>query len=225
MLNKHNNSCWYELFALSTLQVVFPLEFCNLRLSDRPDLIDCDAQLGIEVIHPVDKKHEMLNSYYNSHLYGKTMDQISQEGLEKFQSNSYDVMFDPQYKTVSSYTCPYRQFNLDIILRAIDKKMRKLNDNLYAYSNNVSLFLEMSMYSNELADYSTAKEILIHIKKIEQNYSKTFKEIFLDCIIKLYRINVSNEEITEIDTFNLMDSIKLKYEENRTKEGGRHDQL
>ena len=63
------------------------------------------------------------------------------------------------------------------------------------------------------------------LKKIEQNYYKTFKEIFLDCIIKLYRINVSNEEITEIDTFNLIDSIENKYEENRTKEGGRHDQL
>lgn len=189
-------------------------------MSDRPDLVDHGASLGIEVIHPVNEKHEMLNSYYHNHLCGKTIDQISPKGLAKFQSNSYDIMLNPQDQTVSAYKMPYNPFDIATIYRAVDKKMRKLNDNLYAYSSNISLFLEMSMYSNELDECSTAKNILTYVKKIEQNYSMSFKEVFLNCIMKLYRINIVNEEITVVDTFDLMDSIELKYEENRTKEGG-----
>ena len=223
-MNKHNNSCWYELYALSTLQVVFPLEFQNFRLSDRPDLMDYDAQLGIEVIRPVDEKHEMLNSYFQNYLYGKTINQRSPKGLKKFQSNSYDIMFNSQDHSVSAYQMPYKTFDIATIYRAIDKKMRKLNNNLYACSNNISLFLEMSMYSKELENPSIAKEILIYIKEIEREYAISFNEVFLDCIIKLYRINIKTGEIIIIDTFDLIDSIKLKYEKNRTKEEGRDDQ-
>lgn len=218
-MNKHNNSCWYEIFALSTLQVVFPLEFRNLRLSDRPDLMDFDSNFGVEVVHPVDEKHEMFNSYYYNYLFGKTIDQISPKGLEKFKSNSYDIVFDSQDNTVSSYKSPYKPFDIQFVFCAIDKKMEKLNANLYECSSNISLFLEMAMYSSEIADYSVAKRILSYVKTIEQNYSLSYKEIFFDCIMKLYRIDIKNEKIIEIDTFELIDSIQLKYEEIKIKEG------
>ena len=217
-MNKHNDGCWYEIFALSTLQVVFPLEFNNLTLSDRPDLIDFNNHLGIEVVHPVDEKHEMLDSYYHNYLHGKTLGEISPKGLEKFKSNSYDIMLDSQNKTVCAYKTPYKPFDMQIIFSVIDKKMKKLNSNLYKYSNNIALFLEMSMCSSDIVDYSVAKNILTYIKNIEPNYTLVYKEIFLDCIIKLYRINVKQEKITEIDTFKLTDLIELKYDENRNIE-------
>lgn len=188
-------------------------------MADKPDLIDSFSQKGIEVTHPVDEKHEMLNSYYNNHLFGKPIDQIPPEGLKRFKAYSYDIMFDPQSQTVTAYKWPYRPFDMEIIYRAIDKKMRKLNSNLYTYSDNISLFLEMAMYSREFEDYSVAKEILNYYKRIKNNYSMSFKEIFLDCVMKLYRINVLNDEITEFDILDLMDSIECKYEENRTMEG------
>jgi hypothetical protein len=74
------------------------------------------------------------------------------------------------------------------------------------------------MCSSDIVDYSVAKNILTYIKNIEPNYTLVYKEIFLDCIIKLYRINVKQEKITEIDTFKLTDLIELKYDENRNIE-------
>ena len=225
-MNKHNNGCWYEILALSTLQVVFPLEFYNLRFSDRPDLIDDEAKCGIEVVHPANEKHEMLNAYYYNHLCGKTVEQISEDGLERFRSNSYDIVVDSHDKTISAYKKPYTSFDMQLIFCAIDKKVKKLNKKLYVYSNNASLFLEMSMYSIEMDACSIAKEVLTYVKTIERDYLIFYKEIFIDCIIKLYRINVETEEITEIETFELMDLIEQKYKENSLLERGSYnDQL
>lgn len=207
------------------MQVVFPLEFQNLRLSDIPDLIDYDVQLGIEVIHPVDEKHEMLNSYYYSHLCGKTMDQISTEGLKIFQSHSYDIMLDSQNQTISAYKKPYEPFNIETIYRAIDKKIKKLNSNLYSNTDNISLYLEMAMCSIESANYSVAEKILDYAKEARKNTDISFKEIFYDCIMNLYRINLTSGEITEIDIRELTNLIDLKYEENRIKIGDTYDQL
>ena len=81
MLNKHNNSYWYELLAQSTLQVVFPEEFKALKSSDKPDLIDTSLKMGIEVIHPVDERHMQIDSFYQKFLSGKTIAEVSEKGL------------------------------------------------------------------------------------------------------------------------------------------------
>ena len=106
MIRKHNNSYWYELLAKSTLEVVFPQEFKELKSSDKPDLIDTSFQMGIEVIHPIDEKHKELDSYYDKNLSGKIIGQVSEDGLSKFRSNSYDVIADSFDGTIYAYRRP-----------------------------------------------------------------------------------------------------------------------
>lgn len=167
----------------------------------------------------------MLNSYYYKNLHEKTINQISQMGLKKFQSHLYDIMLDPKNKTISSYKKPYEPLDIEIIYRAIDKKINRLNSNLYSYADNISLYLEMAMYSVESANRSIAEKILAYAKESSKNKSLFFKEIFYDCMVCLYRINLQTETIAEIDIFNSIDSIELKYEINRTMLGDFYDQL
>lgn len=217
-LNKHNNSYWYEIFAKSTLEVVFEHEFDNLRLSDKPDLIDDSTKRGIEVTHPTDEKHEKLNSYYHNHLEGKRLDEVSEKGLSRFRSNLYDVVVDAENNTICAFRTPYKEFNIEVIYQAIDKKVKKLNENLYDYSDNISLYLEMSVASFESSDYSVAEKILNYSMEMKENNCLFLEEIFYDCLVKLYRINLKTRKIVEIDTFDLGDVIEQRFKENMISE-------
>ncbi len=213
MINKHNNSYWYELLAKTTLEVVFPQEFKELESADKPDLIDNSCQMGIEVIHPIDKRHMQLEAYYNKFLSGKTLSQVPKIGLAKFRENSYDVMISPDDGIIHSYKKPYEQFDIELLYDAIDKKLKKLNENQYSYSNNISLYLEMAMCSLESMEQSVAKKILSHAKKLQKQYHLFYKEIFYDCIMVLYRINITTEKITKYDISHLSESILRKLDE------------
>ena len=159
--------------------------------------------MGIEVTHPVDEKYEELESYYYNNLCGKTQEQISSIGLKKFNSFSCNILFNKQ-NVVSAYEKPYVPFDIKIIYRAIDKKMKKLNSNLYNYAENIYLFLAMSKFSLEIANYDMAKKILSYTKEANKHYKISYKEIFYDCLFKLYRINLLTDEITEIDNSKLI---------------------
>ena len=199
--------------------MVFPQEFKELKSSDKPDLIDTSLQMGIEVIHPIDEKHKELDSYYDKNLSGKIIGQVSEDGLSKFRSNSYDVIADSFDGTIYAYRRPYKEFEIELLYNAISKKVKKLNQKQYRYSNNISLYLEMAMCSLQIANLSVAEKILNYTKELQKTVVWSYKEIFYDCLYTLYRINLTTDEITEIDMFPLTDAINQRHIENMKKEG------
>ena len=215
MLNKHNNSYWYELLAKSTLQVVFPEEFKALKSSDKPDLIDTSLKMGIEVIHPVDERQMQLDSFYQKFLSGKTIAEVSEKGLSRFRENLYDIMIDKNDGTIYAYKKPYQEFNIELLYEAIEKKAKKLNESQYLYSTNASLYLEMAMCSLESMHCSVAEKILDYAINQQNQYPLFYKEIFYDCIMALYRINLVTRTITKYDISDLADSIDVKFKENQ----------
>ena len=170
MINKHNNSIWYELLAKCTLEIVFPQEFNNLKSSDKPDLIDDSRRMGIEVIHPIDERHMQLEAYYQKFLSGKKLSEIPEMGLEKFRENLYDVMISQDDGIIHAYRKPYEAFDIELLYRAIDKKYEKLNKKHYLHVNHVSLYLEMAMCSLESMEQSVAEKILCYAKRLQEQY-------------------------------------------------------
>ena len=208
-----NTRNFYEIFAKISLQNVFPDEFSNLTLSDRPDLIDDTRKLGIEVTYATNEKEERLNAYYQDSLFGKRIEQISSKGLSVFRKNKYDIVFDGETHTVSAYKKEYEPFDINIVYEAIERKFLKLNSGLYKYPDNTSLYLEMSKYSYEFADMSVAEKILYYANELKLKNTFAFKEIFYDCIFVMYRCNLLNGTIEKIDLENICDKILNDYEE------------
>lgn len=208
-----NNENFYEIFAKISLQNVFSDEFSNLTLSDRPDLIDDIRKLGIEVTYATNEKEEKLNTYYQNSLFGKSIEQISPKGLSIFRQNKYDIIFDKETNTVSAYKKEYEPFDINIVYEAIERKFLKLNSGLYKYPDNISLYLEMSKYSYEIADMSVAEKILSYASELKSKNSFAFKEIFYDCIFVMYRCNLLDGTIEKIDLENTCDKILNDYEE------------
>ena len=208
-----NNGNFYEIFAKISLQNVFPDEFSNLTLSDRPDLIDDTRKLGIEVTYATNEKEEKLNAYYQDSLFGKRIEQISSKGLSVFRKNKYDIVFDGETHTVSAYKKEYEPFDINIVYEAIERKFLKLNSGLYKYPDNISLYLEMSKYSYENADMSVAEKILSYANELKSKNTFAFKEIFYDCIFVMYRCNLLNGTVEKIDLESICDKILNDYEE------------
>lgn len=213
-----NNGNFYEIFAKISLQNVFPDEFSNLTLSDRPDLIDDTRKLGIEVTYATNEKEEKLNAYYQDSLFGKRIEQISSKGLSVFRKNKYDIVFDGETHTVSAYKKEYEPFDINIVYEAIKRKFLKLNSGLYKYPDNISLYLEMSKYSYENADMSVAEKILSYANELKSKNTFAFKEIFYDCIFVMYRCNLLNGTVEKIDLESICDKILNDYEEFISKE-------
>ena len=211
MINKHNNGYWYELLAKSTLKTVFPQEFKELESYDKPDLIDNLHQMGIEVIHPIDEKHMQLEAYYDKFLYKNKLSQVSEEGLKKFRDNSYDVIAKADDGIIYSYRKPHEEFNIELLYNAIDKKFKKLNQNQYSYANNISLYMEMAMCSIESMQQSIAEKILLYAKKLQKQYMMSYKEIFYNSLMVLYRINLETKKITQYDISHLSTYILQKF--------------
>lgn len=82
---KHNCGQFYEIRALHTLRIVFPDEFDNLVLSDKPDLIDDDKKIGIEVVHPANSKEMELTSHYYRYFENQHIDQVPAKSWRSFE--------------------------------------------------------------------------------------------------------------------------------------------
>lgn len=209
---KHNGGQFYEIRALHTLRIVFPDEFDNLVLSDKPDLIDAVKKIGIEVVHPANPKEMELESYYYKYFENQHIDQVPQKGLKIFRKSGYDVCIDEQSKTIDAFKRPYQPFDLRIIYDAIDHKVDKLNKMQYQYASNISLYLEMSCCDYEFANLEIAKQIIDFAKNLQSNQHLIYKEIFFDCLFVFYRCNIEKNEVTEIDMSDFVDAIDIEYD-------------
>lgn len=212
-----------EILALITLQKLFPEEFCDLQLSDRPDLIDDQKGFGIEVTYPTDKKREQLSSYYHSHLEGQKIQDASEKGLKKFRDASLDVLLDENDR-ISGYKSPLIPFDLTALYAAIDNKVKKLNRGLYRYPTNTSLYLEMSKYSYDISQYDVAQKIMEYANNLRKGNEYFFTEIFYDCLFILYRIDLENKKIQEYNLQDLSEIIFQEYDKRLLKGDG-YDQL
>lgn len=209
---KHNGGQFYEIRALHTLRIVFPDEFDNLVLSDKPDLIDDDKKIGIEVVHPANSKEMELTSYYYRYFENQHIDQVPQKGLEIFRKNGYDVCINEQSKTINGFKRSYQPFDLQMIYDAIDHKVGKLNKMQYQYASNISLYLEMSCCNYEFANLEIAKQLIDYANNLQNDQRLKYKEIFFDCLFTFYRCNIEKNEVTEIDMSDLIDAIDVEYD-------------
>ena len=217
VLKRYSGGFFYELYAKSVLEVLFPKEYGNLILSDKPDLIDTKSCFGIEVTHPVDEEDEKYDSYFQDKLHNKAKEELPKKGLLRFTDSKRELIFDKETNRVDAYKKPYVPFDIELIYTAIRKKFSKLNSGLYKYPNNISLYLNMSRYSKENICEKTVNGILDYAINLKNSSEYSFKEIYYDCLMVLYRINLDTRKVEEYDLLDLLDTIETNYNANLEK--------
>ena len=211
----NNNGTKYEQYARLVLLELFPNEFANLQLSDRPDIIDRSSGLGIEVTHPCQPDYEEAESVFDKFFAEKSVADLDPKRLARFRKSGYDVLYFIENRVSGiRFLKGYSSQEWVMAQKAIQKKLNRLNAHLYQYENNICLYLA-SMLFNFDRDYdSFARALFFYAKKESNNYTLHFKELFYDNSVYLYRIDIDNETIMRYDLESVTARQRIKEDNN-----------
>lgn len=101
-LPNHTKVDYYEAFAKILLEEVFPGEFKNLKIADKPDLQDLNGEIGIEVTRSCNEKDEKNSAIYRN---------ILQEKDEKKKQRRIDNINTSYKRKSCSCKCCKRNLN------------------------------------------------------------------------------------------------------------------
>lgn len=142
--NWHTKRKYDECFAKLILEEYFSDRYGDLQLQDKPDLFDVENNIGIEVVLAVDEKRNEAMTLWakipekNPQQQKRAierMEQLGEEYQEGFKS----------WKPVS-YPLNLQKSPLQDFIKAVEKKVDKLNQNLYKECDRYDLFVNSSIY-------------------------------------------------------------------------------
>lgn len=140
----HTKLRYDECFAKLILEEYFSDKYSDLQLQDKPDLFDRKNNIGIEVVRAVDEcRNEAMMLWTkmpekNSQQQKRAIERMEQRG-EEYQEGI------KSWKPVS-YPLNLQKSPLQDFIKAVEKKVDKLNQNLYKECSRYDLFVNSSIY-------------------------------------------------------------------------------
>ncbi len=126
MENHSRSKNYYEYLAKYILEEFLPQDFCNLIISDRPD-IKLSDKIGIEVTRTFIANQAYAEGIFEQ-IKNKQLGEISSVKISKLGRLGYKVL---EYKGVVTGICPREAFwvNIEPLKKAFSEKLRKLREN------------------------------------------------------------------------------------------------
>lgn len=178
---------YYECYAKVVLEALYPEEFIDLKLKDKPDLQMGNGECGIEVVISEDKKDLEAESLYSKIEYNKIRNKAKAiKKIEKLGS---------RYQNGSLSSSGIDSF--DLIFESFNDKLDKLNRGEYADFNWNYLFT----YSSITADDRMIREAIQVMQLIQASKERKFYKVFILVPGALYCLDLYNDcyEIKLID--------------------------
>ncbi len=195
-LPDHTKLDYYECYAKLVLERYFQDRYSSLRIADKPDLIDEENDIGVEVTSAdSEKRREAINLFANMPYYSfekqekakERMGQLGEpyQGIVQCWSTNYSDRLDERHPIM-------------IFFRAVEKKVKTLNKNNYRKLGRYDLFV----YSEFLLRDHILTEITDKINEINNEDLKySFIYLFLQNCIYEYSLNGSCR-IVELNNIN-----------------------
>lgn len=196
MNEKKFDNKYYEKYAMLSLVYCYNNTWNSFILSDKPDLQNSCLDIGVEVRRAISEYEGMcngiVNKYFNKGLNGEF---IKNEIEQKFKKFKGEVSVFDGKAVVSEHKGLYdSKIHLDEIKKAIILKTCKLNDNYKIYNkNHLYLFTGTSL----VKDYDL-KDKLKDIKEATISYKISFDLLFINCLDKIFVVDMESENIAEI---------------------------
>ena len=163
-----------EYFAKVVLESCFPDKFCDLQVSDRPDL-QCGTGIGIEVTNCM--PHNVAEEFKLWHRAAKQGEQTPQRIIERLAQPKY-VQHDEQglVWNQGTYTDNIDDSPIKDFLKAVEKKVQRLNSSNadYVKMEKYELFVNSFIF---IPDYQIG-EVTKRLQELN-NKPKKFDFIYL----------------------------------------------
>lgn len=155
---------YYECYAKVVLEELYPKEFVNLKMEDKPDLQMEDGEYGIEVTNSVDEKQMEAEGIYSD---------ISCNGIR----NKTKVL-----KKMKKCDCKLEKGILvgksgtdsfELVLSAFDDKLNKLNKDYICFKRNC-LFIFSDIYADDRMIMGAIQDMQQRQINMERQFYKVF---------------------------------------------------
>lgn len=164
-LPKHPKADYYECYAKIVLEELYPEEFSNLEIKDKPDLQTNSMELGIEVTSSIDKDQRNAESLFADIHYNRVRDKAGAlKRIEKCGCKLEDFILVGK---------PGRD-SFDLILSSFKEKLKKLNEEYQEVKKNY-LFI----FSDILADERMIIDAIRDMQQVQKNREKQFYKVFV----------------------------------------------
>ena len=184
MINKdeplpdHTKKDYYECYAKIVLEELYPEEFVNLKIEDKPDLQTNDGKWGVEVTNAKDQDQINAESLYVKISYNKIRDKTKALKIIKRCGCKIEGGILSGKVGTDSF---------DLILSAFDKKLNLLNGKEYRYFSWNCLFIFSYIYANNEMIMKAIQNMQQKQIDIEKKFYKVFVLVPGNCFcLNLY---------------------------------------
>jgi hypothetical protein len=201
---------YYEKYAMLSLEYCYNNSWKFFVLSDKPDLQNSCLNIGVEVTRAISNSEGEFDSIIVNKYFVKGLNRefVKNEIEQKIKKSKGEVSVIGDWVIVSKTKSLYDpKIHLDEIKKSIVSKTCKLNSNYKIYNkNHLYLFTGTSLVKNY-----DLKGRLADIKEATLSYKISFDLLFINCIDKIFVVDMAGDNITEILIDDVM-LVKLKAE-------------
>lgn len=188
-LPDHTIVDYYECLAKLILEKMFPNEFENLEILDKPDLQDDKNGIGVEVTIARNKDQEENESLYAKIESGQVRNR--DKAIEKINNSSklYAMYVDGILVGISDND------DFERIFESFSEKIKKLNDDGYKKYMENYLFV----YSDICANQQMLNQAISKMNNIQSKHKIKFQKVFVCVPQYMYILNLENKKGESMD--------------------------
>lgn len=168
------DTCFFERYAMYSLEALLGERYAHLVNADRPDLQDVEQGIGIEVTRAITEDKNVANSLINE-MAGRPVKEVN-EDLLKIQESGYSYGLNMNYSIGSN---EYNYWALALPMkRILESKLWKLNNGFYGEYNEFGLyvFTKYDLVADEV------NEIIGFMMDCQQNCKVRYDHLFISQI-------------------------------------------
>ena len=179
-----------EELALELLKKHF-LEYNGLKLSDKPDLVDIENSIGVEVTSASNPKVREREAFYWKELHGKKIQDIGKAQQNQGEEYGLSLVYIKKDGEIFSLARMYGAEEKELLPNAIKKKYSKKYQGL----KKLDLYIFFRHFFIEGFSNTDLQGLFQTIHQCEKQYGKVFSRIMVDFYSKLLVLDVSNDSI------------------------------
>lgn len=200
MMTPKFDTCFFERYAMYSLEALLGERYAHLVNADRPDLQDEEQGIGIEVTRAITEDKNVANSLINE-MAGRTVKEVD-EDLLKIQESGYSYGLDLNYSVGSN---EYNYWALALPMkRILESKLWKVNNGFYGDFKEFGLyvFTKYDLVADEV------NEIIGFMMDAQQNCQVRYKHLFISQIETLFDCDLRQGDF---DCFPIDSKLRRKF--------------
>ena len=168
------DTCFFERYAMHSLNTLLGERYAHLVNSDRPDLQDEANGIGIEVTRAIVESRNVANALINE-MAGQEVKEVD-EDLLRMQESGYSYGLNT-HDAIGSKEYEYWALALPM-KRILESKLRKVNNGFYGSFNEFGLYV----FTKDDLVADEVNEIIGFVMDAQRDLTTRYDQLFLSQI-------------------------------------------